>query len=316
MTSETSPFDERIISAVEKIGPSVVNVGTVLMIQHQFHVQPISGMGSGVITDSNGLIITNRHVVAKARKMTISTADGQKFTARVLGADANTDVAVLKVDAEGLPAAELGDSDKLKVGQLAIAIGNPFGLVLGGPTVTTGVISALNRHIQTKDRVFENLIQTDAAINPGNSGGPLVDTRGKVIGINTAMIPYAQGIGFAIPIDTVRKVAEEIIAYGRVVRPWLGLVGISITKRLAYQYNLPSEAGVAVARVIPNSPVDRGGISEGDVIVEVDGVEVKSMEDLQREISKKKVGETVDMVLIRGVRRGVAKVVLGETPQP
>ncbi|MFQ5762951.1 MAG: S1C family serine protease, partial [Candidatus Bathyarchaeia archaeon] len=205
---------------MSKVAPSVVNISTVRLIRdYYFNVHPVTGMGSGVILDEKGFIATNRHVVAGASETIVTTTDGKKFKGMVVGSDASTDLALLRVGGEKLLPAELGDSDNLKVGKLAIAIGNPFGFMLGGPTVTIGVVSALHRHIQAEDRVMEDLIQTDAAINPGNSGGPLVESAGKVIGINTAMIPFAQGIGFAIPVNTVKRVTDELAQYGRVIRP-------------------------------------------------------------------------------------------------
>ncbi|MGB9660044.1 MAG: S1C family serine protease, partial [Nitrososphaerales archaeon] len=182
------PPDEWVVSAVEKISPSVVNISTVRLLRDYFlHVHPVKGIGSGVIINSKGYIVTNHHVIAGSDRIDVTLTDGRKLSGKLVGADASSDIAIVKVDEEGLPSAELGDSDKLKVGQFVIAIGNPFAL-MGGPTVTTGVVSALNRNIQVEDHVYENLIQTDAAINPGNSGGPLLDSDGRVIGISTAMV--------------------------------------------------------------------------------------------------------------------------------
>ncbi|MEM4298203.1 MAG: trypsin-like peptidase domain-containing protein [Nitrososphaerota archaeon] len=309
-------FDEIITSAVEKVEQSVVNISTVRLIRDQFfHVHPVQGIGSGVVIDREGIIVTNRHVVMESPKIVVMTMDRRKFSGSVIGSDATTDIAVVKVDAQDLRPAELGDSDSLKVGQLAIAIGNPFGFFLGGPTVTIGVVSALGRHIQTEDQVFEDLIQTDAAINPGNSGGPLVDSEGKVIGINTAMIPYAQGIGFAVPINLVKKVVNEILTYGRVVRPWLGIAGLSITNELASYYELPVSEGVLVASVSRGAPADRAGLQSGDIILAIDDVKVKSVEELQKLVQTKRVGSEVDVLIQRGHYRSIAKVVLGEVPQ-
>ncbi|MCP8316683.1 MAG: trypsin-like peptidase domain-containing protein [archaeon] len=307
--------DEWVVSAVEKISPSVVNISTVRLLRdYFFNVHPISGIGSGAIINSKGYIVTNHHVIAGSDRIDVTLADGRKFSGKLIGADASSDIAIVKVDEEGLPSAELGDSDRLRVGQFVIAIGNPFALV-GGPTVTTGVVSALNRNIQVENHVYESLIQTDAAINPGNSGGPLMDSNGRVIGISTAMIPFAQGIGFAIPINSVKKIVDELISYGRVIRPWLGLIGMSITDEIASYYELPVKAGVIVARIIYGSPAHRVGISEGDLIVKINGTSIKTIQDLQKSIQKKEVGDKVEVELIRGYQRGVVEVTLAEVPQ-
>jgi len=222
----------------------------------------------------------------------------------------------VKARAEDVQPAELGDSDALKVGQLAIAIGNPFGFLLrGGPTVTIGVISALNRYIRLEDgRVYENLIQTDAAINPGNSGGPLIDTSGRVIGINTAMISQAQGIGFAVPVNTVKTILDDLIRFGRVIRPWLGIVGMDVTEEVARYYGLSVDRGVLVVRVVPGGPAAKAEIDEGDVIVSIDGTRIGGIRDLQNIIKRKGVGSRIEVLLKRGGFEGIAKVMLEETP--
>ncbi|NWG09254.1 MAG: trypsin-like peptidase domain-containing protein [Nitrososphaerales archaeon] len=308
-------FDEWIVPAVEKLSPSVVNISTVRLLRdYFFNVHPVSGMGSGVIINSKGYIVTNHHVVEDSERINVTLADGRRLSGRIVGADTSSDISIIRVGEEGLPVATLGDSDALKVGQMVIAIGNPFGLV-GGPTVTTGVVSAINRNIQIGDHVYENIIQTDAAINPGNSGGPLADKDGRVIGINTAMIPFAQGIGFAIPINSVKKVVEELIAYGRVIRPWLGLTGMSATEELASYYELPVKAGVIVARIIHGSPSYKAGISEGDLIVGIDGAPIKTVQDLQKIVQKRKVGDKIEVEVVRGHQRGVVEVILTELPR-
>ena len=216
--------DEILINAVEKISKSVVNIASVRMIQDQiFRVFPVEGVGSGVIIDKRGYILTNNHVIEESERLRITLSDGRIFNGKVVGADEATDLAVVKIEPkEDIPVAALGDSDKLKMGQIVIAVGNPFGLT-GGPTVTSGILSSLNRSIQTQTGVLE-LIQTDAAINPGNSGGPLANTAGEVIAINTAKMPYAQGIGFAVPISTAKSILKELIEKGRVSRPWIEFI--------------------------------------------------------------------------------------------
>lgn len=305
--------EETILSSIEKVAPSVVSISTLRVLQDNYlRSIPLKGMGSGIIVNSKGYVLTNHHIVEDADRIQVTLSDGRKIAGKVLGSDPPTDIAVVKVDAEGLPAAPLGDSDQLKVGQLAIAIGNPFGFFLKGPTVTVGVISAINRSIQADGHVVENMIQTDAHINPGNSGGPLVNSEGKVIGINSANIPMAQGIGFAIPINTARDIADDLIVHGRVVRPWLGLVGVTLTRELAEYYELPVEKGVLVVRVAEGSLLDETGVKSGDTIVRIDGTVLDSVEDLQKELGKRNVGDIIELVIVRENVRITKKVKLAE----
>jgi len=308
-------FDESsIIEAIEKASKCVVNVSTIKLFHDIiFRAVPVKGMGSGTIINSKGYILTNNHVIEGAGKITVTLADGRVAEGRLVGTCPSTDTAVIKIDIGEVPAAELGDSEELKVGQTVYAIGNPFGLA-GGPTVTTGVISALDRSIRSERGIMESLIQTDAAINPGNSGGPLVDINGKVIAINTAIIPFAQGIGFAIPINLAEKCADDLIAYGKVLRPWLGVSGMSINKAVAAQYNLHVERGVLIAGVVEDSPADQAGIAAGDVILKFNGADINSIEDLQREVIKKGIGGKVKLTLLRDSRKWTAEVILKETP--
>jgi len=308
-------FDESsIIKAIENASKCVVNVSTIKLFHDIiFRAVPVKGMGSGTIINSKGYILTNHHVIEGAGKITVTLADGRVAEGRLVGTCPSTDTAVIKIDIGEVPAAELGDSEELKVGQTVYAIGNPFGLA-GGPTVTTGVISALDRSIRSERGIMESLIQTDAAINPGNSGGPLVDINGKVIAINTAIIPFAQGIGFAIPINLAEKCADDLIAYGKVLRPWLGVSGMSINKAVAAQYNLHVERGVLIAGVVEDSPADQAGIAAGDVILKFNGADINSIEDLQREVIKKGIGGKVKLTLLRDSRKWTAEVILKETP--
>jgi len=295
------PINEKdVVSAVEKVSPAVVSVATLRVIQEtMFDAVPVRGMGSGIIFDSNGGILTNHHIVEDAEKVEVLTPDGKKFQGEVLGSDAMSDIAVVRVDGEALPAVKLGDSDKLAVGQIGIAIGNPYGFILPGPTATVGVISALKRHIHVEGHMYEDLIQTDASINPGNSGGPLVDSSGMVVGVNTANIPFAQGIGFAIPINSARKIAKEIIEHGRVMRPYLGIAGLNLTREIAQSYDIPYDSGVLVIRVGRESPAHSSGISPGDVILEADKQALKSWEDLQHLLHAKKIGDNLEMLIGR-----------------
>ena len=302
-----------VVAAIEKVSPAVVSVATLRVIQeNMFDAIPVRGMGSGIIFDSNGGILTNHHIVEDAERVEVLTPDGKKFHGEVLGSDAMSDVAVVRVDGENLPAVKLGDSDKLKVGQISIAIGNPYGFMLPGPAATVGVISALKRHIHVEGHMYEDLIQTDASINPGNSGGPLVDSSGMVVGVNTANIPFAQGIGFAIPINAARRIAKEIIEHGRVIRPYVGIAGLTLTREIAQSYNLPYEEGVLVVRVGRGSPARRSGVSAGDVILEADNTALTSSEDLQHILQGKKVDDNLELLIGRDRERAKVHVKLEE----
>ena len=308
------PVNEKdVIAAVQKVSPAVVSVATLRVIREtMFDAVPVRGMGSGIIFDSNGGILTNHHIVEDAERVEVLTPDGKKFQGEVLGSDPMSDIAVVRVDGEGLPAVKLGDSDKLVVGQIAIAIGNPYGFILPGPAVTVGVISALKRHIHAEGHMYEDLIQTDASINPGNSGGPLVDSAGMVVGVNTANIPFAQGIGFAIPINSARKIAKEIIEYGRVARPYVGIAGLTLTGEIANSYNIPYDNGVLVVRVSSGSPAQASGVSTGDVILEADGQKLKTWEDLQHILQTKRVGDTFELLLGRNREQSKVRLTLKE----
>lgn len=287
-----SSFDEKnFLDILEKVSKSVVNISTVKLVHHIFYqIVPVKGVGSGTIIDSKGYILTNNHVVGGAEKISVTLWNGENLEGSLVGSCTIHDIAVVKVNKDELPVAELGDSDKLRFGQRVYAIGNPFGLT-GGPTITSGVISALNRTIESKSEMLENLVQTDAAINPGNSGGPLVTIKGKVVAINTAIIPFAQGIGFAIPINSAKRCAEEIISNRISTRPWLGIIGLSLTEEMAKYYDLLVNRGVLVTKVMNKSPADHAGISAGDIIVRVDETSVYSIESLVRELHKRRFGD-------------------------
>lgn len=296
------PFEEAVISATKKVLPSVVHVSNVQLAHYFFQKIPVRGVGSGIIADADGYILTNAHVVNESEALEITLDDGRKFRGDVVGADQMFDVAVVKIEALNLPVPKFGNSDEIEAGQVAIAIGNPLGLA-GGPTITTGVISAANRTIQAENGIVEGIIQTDAAINPGNSGGPLVDSEGRIIGINTAMIPFAQGIGFAIPINIARKILDDVILYGEVRRPWLGITGIDITKKVVEYYKLPVESGVVVMGVVSKSPAERDGILKGDILISVDRGKIGTMQDLIREIWKAGVGKKILLEVLRGKKK-------------
>lgn len=307
------PFDEAVVSATKKVVPSVVHVSSVQIANYMFQRVPVQGVGSGVIVDPDGYILTNAHVVAEAEEIEITLENGQKHRGKIAGIDRSMDTAVIRVDALNLPVPKFGDSDNLAAGQLAIAIGNPLGLA-GGPTVTVGVVSAVNRSLQTERGYIEGMIQTDAAINPGNSGGPLVDSEGRVIGINTAIVPYAQGIGFAIPINAARKIAEDIILHGEVIRPWLGISGMDITKKVVTYYGLPVEKGAIVMRVAEGSPAEKSGIREGDILLSADGKEIGGMRELTHKIGKTGVGKKIVLGILRGKKRMEIEAKLEKMP--
>ncbi|MBI4524169.1 MAG: trypsin-like peptidase domain-containing protein [Deltaproteobacteria bacterium] len=301
---------------VAKVRPSIVQI-TTRQVSYDILLRPVpsEGVGSGVIFDPQGRILTNSHVVGEAKEVRVVLPDGRRFTGRVVGRDPVTDLAVVAIKGKDLPFTPLGDSSKLEVGETLIAIGNALGLE-GGPTVTVGVVSALNRSIEDPGGIaLHDLIQTDAAINPGNSGGPLVNLRGQLVGINTAMIASAQGIGFAIAVNTAKPVAKELLEKGRVVRPWLGIASITITPALAASYDLPAEEGVFVARVERGSPASKGGVRVGDIIVGFGGEKVKNLADLRAAIGKKKMGEKTSVEVQRDSKRFTASVVLGKMPE-
>jgi len=269
------------------------------------------GEGSGVIVDARGYILTNNHVVAGAEKISIHLFDGRELKGTVRGTDPRTDLAVVHVEAADLPIATLGDSDKLQVGEWAIAIGSPFGLE---ETVTVGVISAKGRSgLGTGN--YEDFIQTDASINPGNSGGPLVNIDGKVIGINAMIIQPGQGIGFAIPINLAKTIMVELIKTGKVIRPWVGIGLQDITSDLMKFFNLKEKEGALISQVYKGSPAEQAGFKVGDIVIEVDGVKIKSSQDVVREVLKKKVGQKVNFVILREGKRLEISVTTAEMPE-
>ncbi|MCS7113199.1 MAG: trypsin-like peptidase domain-containing protein [Nitrososphaerota archaeon] len=292
---------DRIATIVEEVGRSVVGVGSIRLVYNMLlHPYPVKGFGSGIVISRDGYIATNNHVIAGGERTEILMPDGDILEARVVGSDPLFDVAVLKVEVDGLNPVRWGDPGKLKVGYVVLAIGRSLGLP-GEPTVTLGIISALHRNVSSEYLSLQDLIQTDAAINPGNSGGPLVNLDGEVIGMNTAIIPFAQGIGFAIPSDRVRRIAEEIIIYGRVRRGWLGIVGVTLDRRIARYYGVNVDRGVLVVRVDRGSPAYRSGMREGDVIVGIGGYKVENLEEFLAQLYKYRVGDRIQIDIMRGV---------------
>lgn len=299
--------DESIINAVDKVSRSVVNIASVRMMQDQlFRVFPVQGVGSGIILDNKGHILTNNHVIDDSERLRVTFGDSKQAKAKTIGKDEVTDLAVVKAeplelysnDEMRFQPADLGNSDELRVGQIVMAVGNPFGLT-GAPTVTAGIISSLNRNVQFENGILE-LVQTDAAINPGNSGGPLINTKGEVVAINTAKIPYGQGIGFAVPINTVKAILSELIEDGQVSRPWLGISTIKIDPKIARYYRLPIVEGALIVNVEPYSPADNAALRRGDIIEEVDGNKIQSPSQISSYIrQKKKANDPVTVMVNR-----------------
>ena len=299
--------EESIVNAVEKVSKSVVNIASVRMMQDQlFRVFPVQGVGSGIIIDDKGHILTNNHVIDGSDRLRVTLGDSKQVSAKVVGTDEETDLAVVRAepleinsnDAVKFQPVNLGNSEELKVGQIVMAVGNPFGLT-GGPTVTAGIISSLNRNVQFENGILE-LVQTDAAINPGNSGGPLINTKGEVVAINTAKIPYGQGIGFAVPINTVKSILNDLLEHGHVTRPWLGISTVKLNPRIASFYRLPLVHGALIVNVEPYSPADNAGLRRGDIIEEIDGNKIESPSQISSYIRKKKmVNDRVTVIVNR-----------------
>src|SRR5437016_1557178 len=309
-----SALESQVTEAVERLSESVVSIDSVRVTRDfRYGLVPIEGKGSGLIIDRNGYVITNNHVIDESTRVQVHLKDGRTFLGEVIGSDASTDIAVIKVDANNLPAASLGDSERLKVGQIALAIGNTLGLQ-GGPTVSMGVVSALGRPLPGTDFIFEGLIQTDTAINPGNSGGQLADIGGNVIGMNTAMIPFAQGVGFAIPVNTMKWVVQQILEKGRVIRPWLGISGANMSQAIARRYDLPADSGVLVVEVDSRGQAYDAGMRVGDVIIQVGSQAVKQMKEVLSALSKHAISEEVDLRFIRTGTKRVTRLLLQETP--
>jgi len=332
---DLTPEERIVIGVYKQVSPAVVHIASIaLAYEFFFNPVPQAGTGSGFLIDEQGHIVTNNHVVADAKSLEVTLADGTKVPATLVGRDPNNDLAVIKISVSGrrLQFIPLGDSGTLQIGQLAIAIGNPFGL---DRTVTTGVISSLNRSLRSDSgREMRGIIQTDAAINPGNSGGPLLNSRGEVIGINSAIFSPSGGsvgIGFAIPVNTAKRLIPQLIATGRVRHPWLGIAGITLSPELAQALDLPAEKGILVAQVYPRSPAARAGLQGGqrrvrvgntilavggDILTAADGKSVESMDRLVAYLDDEKgVGQVVELTLRRGKETVRLSVTLGELPE-
>lgn len=304
-------YSRAVIFVVESVGPSVVNISVGKASPKNGPEQ--AGAGSGVIIAPDGYILTNHHVIHKAERLKVLLTDGTALTAHTVGHDPDTDLAVIRAAASDLPFSALGDSAGLRVGQLAIAMGNPFGFQ---STVSTGVVSALGRALRTREgRLVENIIQHTAPLNPGNSGGPLLDSAGMVVGINTAIIAMAQGIGFAIPSDTARWVVSQLLTHGRVKRGFLGIAGRQrpLGRQLIRLHNLNSAHAVEILSISQGGPAHQSGMRIGDLVVAIDGNDVKSVDDLHRYLSEWPVEQWLTLTVIRGDERMEIEVLPAET---
>lgn len=301
-----------VVEAVDTVSPTVVGITRLVRapFRAEYDLTP-SGVGSGVIFRSDGYIVTNYHVVENAAAVVVTLGDGTELEADIIGTDPGTDLAVIKIEtAEQLPAVVFGDSDKIVVGEHVIAIGNPGGLELQ-QSVTLGIISATNRNIEVYDWVF-GLLQTDAAINPGNSGGPLINARSEVIGINSVKLLNAEGLGFSIPSNLVLEVIDSLISHGRVIRPMLGVIVQEITPSAVRYYNLPVEKGLYVVDTSARGPAAKAGVRSGDIIVEIEHSPINSLRDLRRTLSNKRVGDAVELIIIRDSERVAVELVLDD----
>jgi S1-C subfamily serine protease len=306
-------YSRAVIHAAEKVSPAVVNVEVRKTVsQRQGNGRQGQGSGSGFVLTPDGFILTNSHVVHDADVIHVTLQDGFRAAADLVGDDPHSDLAVIRVRTSGLTHATLGDSQAIRVGQLAIAVGNPLGFQC---SVTAGVVSALGRSLRASSgRLMDDIIQTDAALNPGNSGGPLVDSRGEIIGVNTAMILPAQGICFAIASNTVKRVATQLIAYGRFRRSYIGVAGqnVSLPRWLVRENDLLEDSAILVAGVERESPAQRAGLEEGDLIIAFDEVPVTSIDDLHAHLTDVRVGVATQVTIIRDRKRHSMPIVPAE----
>ena len=352
-SNEAESLQASFIRIGRQVGPAVVSISTeqVERVREYFRGHPFFGnepfedffrqfygdmpeqrrfgLGSGVIIDERGLILTNEHVVADAEKITVTLSDGREFEGAVKGKDVRSDLAVVKIDAKKLAAAPLGDSSTVETGQWAVALGNPFGLMGAGPstravgaepTLTVGVISALRRQLpraSRQDRDYSDLIQTDAAINPGNSGGPLLNLQGEVIGINVAILTSSrgfEGIGFAIPVNKAKTILEDLIEGKKVIYGWLGIQIQDITDDVSEYYGLADREGVVVYQVLPESPASRAGMKDGDIVKAFDGQPIHHSRELIDRVSGAKAGRKVALEILRDGKPQTLQVTIGERP--
>ena len=301
-------YSHAVVNAARRASPAVVNIE----VRHKAPAAgggsgrprpPQGGSGSGFIFTPDGFVMTNSHVVHGADEIEVTLSDGRSYAAKLVGDDPETDLAVIDIDAPNLSSVEFGDSTAIQVGQLVIAIGNPYGFQY---TVTAGVVSNLARSFRSRNgRLIDNIIQTDAALNPGNSGGPLVDSHGRVVGVNTAIIPAAQGICFAIPAATAQFVAARLMRDGRIKRSYIGVAGqnVPLHRRLVRFHRLDVETGVLIVGIEPDSPAARASLAEGDLIVALDNKPIRNIDDLQRMLTDEHVGVTIPILVLRGTEK-------------
>lgn len=311
-------YSRAVTGVAESISPSVVNIEVGHQVRSRTSSEARSreektGSGSGFVFTPDGFILTNSHVIHRATRIEAALSDGRSLPAELIGDDPETDLAVIRIGASGLVPARLGDSERIKPGQLVIAIGNPYGFQT---TVTAGVVSALGRSLRSRSgRLIDNIIQTDAALNPGNSGGPLVTSQGEVIGVNTAVILPAQGLCFAIAINTAKFVASRLIKDGRVRRSYIGIGGqnVPLHRRVVRFHDLRVESGILIVSIEPNSSGQRAGLREGDVIIAFDDKPVRGIDDLHRLLTEEKVGVKSSLVIIRGSEKIEREIVPAES---
>ncbi len=303
-------YSSAVTAAAEIVAPTVVHIDK---IPHQGRERP--GSGSGFFFTPDGLLLTNSHVVHGAREILVTTQEGERFNADIVGDDPDSDLAVIRISTRGAPHVHFGSSVKLKMGQIAIAIGNPLGF---DHTVTAGVVSALGRSLRASTgRLIDDVIQTDAALNPGNSGGPLVNARGEVIGVNTAIIPGAQGICFATASDSAQWVLGQLLAHGRVRRAWLGVAGMNspLARRIARHHAIENASGVRVRSIERGSPAQTAGLESGDLIVSYDGALITGIDRLQQVLNAERIGKSCEIVVLRHTRKVALLATAVERPQ-
>ena len=304
-------YSQAVTTATDAVAPAVVHIE----VNAPRDGKQRRGTGSGFFFTPDGLLLTNSHVVHDAREIKVTTQDGERFAADIVGDDPDSDLAVVRVSTRGAAHVRFGHSARLKMGQIAIAIGNPLGFE---HTVTAGVVSALGRSLRaTTGRLIDDVIQTDAALNPGNSGGPLINARGEVVGVNTAIIPGAQGICFATASDSAQWVLQQLLAHGRVRRGWLGIAGMNATlaRRIARHHGIENASGVRVRSIEPRSPAGAAGVESGDLIVSLDGELISGIDKLQQTLNAQRIGLPIEIVLLRHTRKVTLQITAIERPQ-
>jgi S1-C subfamily serine protease len=317
-------YSAAVTKVVDRIAPAVVKIDVSHHVSRRGYgarwrnrkqdSEQVTGSGSGVIFTPDGFILTNSHVIHRAASINVTLADAREFKGELIGDDPYTDLAVIRITADNLPAATLGDSQAIRIGQLVIAVGNPSGFQA---TVTAGVVSALGRSLRVGGgRLIDNVIQTDAALNPGNSGGPLLNSRAEVIGINTAAIPWAQGICFSIPINTAKLIATRLMSDGKITRAYLGIGGqvVDISRVALHEHQLKGTRGVMVVQVEYQGPSHRAGLEEGDVILEFNSNRIESIDDLHRYLTQEAIGKEIPLMILRLEKKLFLRIVPLELP--